>query len=141
MEKESVSWQEVVGCNQKPTIIEFYADWCSSCKKLAPTMRALEIKYKDRVNFVVLDGMDLKNAALAGKFKVDGIPHLAFLDEEARAQTSLVGEVPRSILEEEVQALLRHEVLPYVGYDAFEGGDHQVLQQPRACSPSSPSSV
>jgi hypothetical protein len=40
-------------------------------------------------------------------FKVDGIPHLAFLNNVNEVKTSLVGEVPKPILEEEIQSLVK----------------------------------
>lgn len=48
-------------CNGKPTVIDFYADWCESCKAMAPSMRSIESQYKDKVNFVTLDGSNTKN--------------------------------------------------------------------------------
>jgi thiol-disulfide isomerase/thioredoxin len=70
MEKDSIALGDAI-CNRKPTIIEFYADWCESCKKLAPSMRAMELKYGDKVNFITLDGMQLKN----GEFPQTNIIH------------------------------------------------------------------
>lgn len=36
----------------KPTVIEFWATWCSNCKELEPTLMAAHAKYRDRVRFV-----------------------------------------------------------------------------------------
>ena len=110
----------VAMCNSKPTIIEFYADWCESCKVMAPTMRSLELFYAKQVNFVTLDGTASVNADLVSKFKVDGIPHIAFLDAKDEIKTSLVGAVPRQIMKDEIEALLKGTELPYLGYDSFE---------------------
>eukprot|EP01031_Cornospumella_fuschlensis_P040337 gene40337-49157_t len=88
MEKESVP-VEVALCNNKPTIIEFYADWCESCKRLAPSMRALELRHEKDVNFITLDALRAENAALLSRFRVDGIPHLAFLSARNGVLASL----------------------------------------------------
>jgi hypothetical protein len=41
------------------------------------------------------------------RFRVDGIPHLAFIGSNAEVKTALVGAVPKPILSDEVSALLQ----------------------------------
>jgi thiol-disulfide isomerase/thioredoxin len=60
MERDSMDFS-VALCNGKPTLVEFYADWCESCKAMAPTMRSIETQYKDRINFITIDGSSFKN--------------------------------------------------------------------------------
>ena len=55
-------------CNGKPTVIDFYADWCESCKVMAPSMRSIETQYKDKINFVTIDGSNAKNGAFIFDF-------------------------------------------------------------------------
>lgn len=69
MEKESPTLQEAF-CSNKPTIIDFYADWCENCKAMAPTMRQLEYKYGNSVNFVAVDGSNPKNSKLRLLIKI-----------------------------------------------------------------------
>mmetsp|Transcript_17891 Transcript_17891/g.17961 ORF Transcript_17891/g.17961 Transcript_17891/m.17961 type:complete len:240 (+) Transcript_17891:80-799(+) len=111
-------------CNGKPTIIDFYADWCESCKAMAPTMRRMETEFAEKVNFVAIDGANSENSDLVGKFRVDGIPHLAFLTKQGEVKTALIGAVPETVLEDEIFSLSRSKSLPYSGYDAFEGESH-----------------
>mmetsp|Transcript_28627 Transcript_28627/g.63521 ORF Transcript_28627/g.63521 Transcript_28627/m.63521 type:complete len:247 (+) Transcript_28627:117-857(+) len=123
MEKESMPLEGAL-CNGKPTLVEFYADWCESCKVLAPSMRSMEARYKGSVNFITVDGVNPQNSELVAKFKVDGIPHVAFLTSQAEVKTALVGAVPASILNSEIKALVQGKPLPFEGYDAFEEQDH-----------------
>ena len=126
MEKDSAPLAEVV-CNGRPTVVDFYADYCQSCKVMAPTMREMEIRYKDKLNFVTLDGTKQANADLVEKFKVDGIPQIAFItprNSGAEVLTNLVGAIPRRIIMDELDALLatndktvKGEELPYLGFE------------------------
>jgi thiol-disulfide isomerase/thioredoxin len=42
----------------KPAVVDVYATWCPACQAIAPTLSNLRTKYKDKVNFVVLDVTD-----------------------------------------------------------------------------------
>lgn len=42
----------------KPVVVDIYADWCASCKNIAPTLSELKQDYADTVHFVVLDVTD-----------------------------------------------------------------------------------
>lgn len=44
---------------------------------------------------------------IVNEFKVDGIPHVAFLNREAEVKTALVGAVPKSLLEADLNALIK----------------------------------
>eukprot|EP01041_Mallomonas_annulata_P002304 gene2304-4478_t len=123
MAKDSTNLETAL-CNGKPTIIDFYAEWCESCKAMAPIMRQMEAKYGDKINFVMVDGTDANNMDLVGKFRVDGIPHFAFITKDAEVKTALIGAIPQPIFDDEIDSLAKGKVLPYDGYDAFEGESH-----------------
>jgi len=97
----------------RPTVVEFYAPWCESCKEAAPYMYKLEKRYGERLNFVVLDGAEPRNAELVSKFGVDGIPHLALITGTRKLAGTLVGAVPEAVLEQNFRALAADEPLPY----------------------------
>jgi thiol-disulfide isomerase/thioredoxin len=133
MERDSMD-VNVALCNGRPTMVEFYADWCESCKVMAPAMRSLEAQYKDRINFITIDGGSARNADMVKRFGVDGIPHVAFLTPQNEVQTALVGAVPKKILVEEATALVQGQPLPYEGYDAFEERSHFPMEDvTKAC--------
>ena len=134
MEAESVPLGQAL-CDDKPTVIEFFAPWCESCKETAPSMRALELQYRDKVNFVAIDGSNADNAKLVSLFGVDGIPHLAFVTKDTEVKTALVGAVPKSIVQNNLDALLRapQSPLPYEGYDAFSGDKILVPDKKSKC--------
>jgi thioredoxin-like negative regulator of GroEL len=97
-----------------------------NCKEMAPTLHKVENAYKGRVNFVVIDGDSAKNADLVDAFRVDGIPHMALITAKGDVRTALVGNVPRDVVVADLDALVSNKELPYLGYDAFAGGEHNV---------------
>lgn len=113
-ERESLP-VSTAACQNKPIVIDFYAPWCENCKAVAPSLRQLEGAYGGDINFITVDGSDPNNGDLVGRFHVDGIPHLAFLDAKGTLQTSLIGAVPKPILKEQLDALANAKPLPYRG--------------------------
>ncbi len=98
--------------NGKPTLIEFYADWCSSCQAMAPTIANLKQEYRDRVNFVMLNVDNEKWLPEILSYRVDGIPHWVYLDKTGQAQAQAIGEIPRQVMAENLLALADGTILP-----------------------------
>lgn len=120
----------VIGNNGKPTVVDFWAPWCENCKVSAPTLASIEEEYKDRVNFVMVDGDKGENWPVIERFGVDAIPHLAMVGSDGVVETALIGPIPRRVLREDLNVMLENAErkqrgeekmgLPYVMYDAFQ---------------------
>ncbi len=104
---------EIALTNGKPTLTEFYADWCSSCQAMAEDLAALKGKYDPSVNFVMLNVDNNKWLPEILKYRVDGIPHFVFLDQTGEAIAQAIGEQPQSIMEANLDALIANTALPY----------------------------
>ena len=100
--------------NRKPTLMEFYADWCTSCQAMAKDMSELKATYSDRVNFVMLNVDNSKWLPEMLHYRVDGIPHFVFLDRQGESLASTLGEQPRSIMAANLDAMIAEAALPYV---------------------------
>ncbi|MEM9948558.1 MAG: thioredoxin family protein [Cyanobacteria bacterium P01_D01_bin.36] len=100
--------------NGKPTLIEFYANWCTSCQAMAPDIQALEESYASKVNFVMLNVDNTKWLPEMLNYRVDGIPHFEFITAEGSEKGAAIGELPRAILAENLDALVSKEsTLPH----------------------------
>lgn len=105
---------DVAVANGKPTLIEFYADWCTSCRAMAADMSQLKTEFGDDLNFVMLNVDNSKWVPELLRYEVDGIPHFVFLDDKAEAIATAVSEQPHSIMSGNLTALVDNQPLPYV---------------------------
>jgi thiol:disulfide interchange protein len=99
--------------NHKPTLTEFYADWCNSCQAMAGDLAQIKEGYGDRVNFVMLNVDNTKWLPEMMRYRVDGIPHFLFMNNQGEAIAQAIGEQPKSILEADLEALIANQPIPY----------------------------
>ena len=86
--------------NNKPTFLEFYAEWCEVCKEMAPKVFALKEEYKKDINFVFLNVDNQKWESYIRKFDVNGIPQVNIFDSQCILKSTLVGKQEESIIRE-----------------------------------------
>lgn len=104
---------EVAVSNGKPTALEFYANWCTSCQAMASDLAAVKAAYGDRVNFVMLNIDNERWLPEVLAYNVDGIPHFVYSNGAGEAIGETIGEIPRPALEANLDALLATQPLPY----------------------------
>ena len=97
MAKESIAYQDAID-NNKSTLLEFYADWCTTCQGMSPIINSLETEYSDRINLVMLNIDDPQWQKLIEEYQVVGVPQFTFLDRNQQAIDTLVGRVPKQIM-------------------------------------------
>jgi thiol-disulfide isomerase/thioredoxin len=121
---------EVAISNGKPTLIEFYANWCTSCQAMAKDLDDIKQKYANSVNFVMLNVDNSKWLPEILNYQVDGIPHFVFLDKQGGAIAQTIGEQPRTIMEANIDAMIAALPLPYT-----QGGQVSAFDAPVSTTP------
>lgn len=98
MAKTSIPYQVAMN-NNKPSLIEFYANWCTTCQSLAPSLNSLHHKYGDKVNFVMLDVDEPMWIEQIKNYGANSVPYLVFLTAEGELKEVLVGKPPERAIE------------------------------------------
>ena len=83
---------EIAFNNNKPTFLEFYAEWCEVCKEMAPRVSSLKDEYEKDINFVFLNVDNQKWANYIRQFRVNGIPQVNLFDEKGNLISTFIGK-------------------------------------------------
>lgn len=70
-----------------PCIIDFYADWCGPCKKIAPIMEELAKEYKGKLTIYKVNTDNERK--LATIFKIKSIPTVFFMPMTGQPRTQV----------------------------------------------------
>ena len=98
--------------NGKPTVFEFYADWCEACKEMAPDMIELKKQTSNNVDVVLLNVDNPRWVDLINKYDVNGIPKLTFFDDKGVFKGFSLGVRKYNELNEIFLALINNSELP-----------------------------
>jgi len=83
---------EIAFTNNKPTFLEFYAEWCEVCKEMAPQISTFKDEYEKDINFVFLNVDNQKWANYIQKFSVNGIPQVNLFDTKGNLISTFIGK-------------------------------------------------
>jgi thioredoxin-like negative regulator of GroEL len=83
---------EIAFKNNKPTFLEFYAEWCEVCKEMAPKVSTLRDEYEKDINFVFLNVDNQKWDNYIRKFEVNGIPQVNLFDGKGNLISTFIGK-------------------------------------------------
>ena len=96
---------EVSFKNNKPTFLEFYAEWCEVCKEMAPKVSALKDEYEKDMNFVFLNVDNQKWENYIRKFNVNGIPQVNLFDRKGNLKYTFIGKQKELTIRESIANL------------------------------------
>ena len=83
---------EIAFNNDKPTFLEFYAEWCEVCKEMAPKVSSLKEEYEKDINFVFLNVDNQRWDNYIRKFEVNGIPQINLFDRKGTLKSTFIGK-------------------------------------------------
>lgn len=84
----------------EPTLVDFWASWCSPCRMIAPIVEEIANEYEDKLRVAKMD-VD-SNQQTPGSLGISGIPTLILFKDGSEA-TRLVGFRPKDAMVEELE--------------------------------------
>ncbi len=85
------------------TFVDFWAEWCGPCKRLAPTFEEVSKEYHGKCTFVKVNVEENPDAANYG---ISSIPCL-ILFKDGQEVERLVGALPEEMLRERLKEMIK----------------------------------
>ena len=98
--------------NGRPTLVEFYADWCEACRTMAPAMETIEQKRRGALDVVLLNVDNPRWQPELERYAVNGIPQLELFDAGGHSVGRSIGARRPEELEALTTALVESRPLP-----------------------------
>jgi thiol-disulfide isomerase/thioredoxin len=96
----------------RPTLVEFYADWCEACRAMAPAMETIERRTRGQLDVVLLNVDNPRWQPELERYDVNGIPQLEFFDAAGDSVGRSIGARSGPELEALTTALVDGAPLP-----------------------------
>jgi thiol:disulfide interchange protein len=96
----------------RPTLVEFYADWCEACRAMAPAMETIEQQHHGELDVVLLNVDNPRWQPEIDRYEVNGIPQLELFNASGTAIGRALGARSKPELEALTTALIAETPLP-----------------------------
>jgi len=116
---------EIAFKNNKPTFLEFYAEWCEVCKEMAPKVSTLKDEYEKDINFVFLNVDNQKWGNYIKQFAVNGIPQINLFDKEGNLISTFIGKQDEIKIRKSINNLKKEEK----PYEEIINSEFSIIQE------------
>ena len=123
----------------RPTLVEFYADWCEACRSMAPAMERIERQQRGRMDVVLLNVDNPRWQPQLERYDVNGIPQLEFFDAAGDSVGRSIGARSGAELDALSNALVDGTPLPQLAglgaVSSLSDSDTATTAAPESASP------
>ena len=103
MDVKDANFEEEVLHSSVPVLLDFSAEWCGPCQKLAPIMEEIASEYEGKVKVGTVDVGLAQETAL--HFGILSLPTVVFI-KDGKVHDQVVGLAQKNVLVSRLQRLL-----------------------------------
>jgi thioredoxin 1 len=97
------TFEEEIIQSTMPALVDFWAEWCEPCKAMLPIVEELAKRYQGKIKFAQMNVVN--NRSIPARFLIRSLPTF-ILYKGGQVRHTMIGAVPRSLLDEELRNLL-----------------------------------
>jgi len=103
IELTSANFDEHALVENKPVVVDFWAEWCGPCRLIGPILDMLSVEYEGKAVITKVNVDD--NNDLTTKYKIINIPTMLFL-KNGEVVDKIIGATNRNAIVEKINSLL-----------------------------------
>jgi thioredoxin 1 len=99
---DSSNFDKEISSHQGLALVDFWAEWCGPCKRIAPVIDQLAQENAGKLKVAKVDVEN--NPDLAGRYGIQSIPSLLFF-KNGKLVDQILGAVPKSEIQNKINKL------------------------------------